>query len=1044
MTIQTALVNNLEINRNRIAIEYEGKEISCSDLLNKANAITRFLLGRHRGKESIIGISLRNRADLIASVIGVMNARCVFVLLDYSLPAPRLTSMINNLHPELIISSDSMEPSPGTVETNVITYAIEKITADVNGQLVAVQYPVCEPDDSLYIYFTSGSTGVPKGIVGKNSSLLHFIQWEIKEFGLTGDIRFSQFVSPYFDAFLRDVFTPLMAGATVCIPPGDEGFFSADKMVAWIDQNRIGLIHCVPSIFRVFNDATLAAGHFSNLKYILLSAEKIIPSELVNWYKIFGNRIQLVNLYGTTETTMVSSFHRVVPEDVTKQRIPAGFPIDDTVLLVSNADFIPCNPLEPGDLYIVSKYTTKGYLNNPELTNEKFLVINRGTPDETIAYKTGDKARMLTNGEIELIGREDRQVKLRGIRIELDEIERILVQYEFIKNAVVIKQTEKNGDEALVAFFIKNDQSADSELPNMIQQYLEGYLPKYMIPSGIFEVPAFPLLSNGKIDYNKLVNTVNAPKEVAPTDETEARLVRIWKEVIGDKPISTDASFHRMGGNSLSIMKLIGKIYKEFNVRISLGELFDNLTVKKQVEFIKWSKKDNLYVIARAPRKAAYNLSSAQERIYYNYELNKESTSYNLPVAWEIMGEPDVARIGQAFQSLIDRHEALRTIFGFEGGRVQQYIKEHVDFNLEEINDVSAHGINNAITGFIRPFDLNNGPLFRCGIINTREGKKMLVVDLHHIICDGMSQEILFFDFLKLYNGHTPETLPLQYKDYAEWEYNFRSSEEYLMHREFWLRSFEGDIPKLELPTLNATQHIMGEEGGNVLFTISEDTMKPLLDFLKKEEITTFSGLFALYHLFLSQLTGQEDIVIGVASSGRMQQELEKIVGMFVKMLPVRYLADPNVTFREFVKDVGKYLIQANSKQEYDLTSIVIEVNKNRSTPVESLFDVVFVFHNYQQDEPEEGNGQLSIYDFERKISKFPMTLVSAEYNGVFEFRMQYSNAYFIKADMEMLMGQFQALAETVTHNLDTRLIDIIGTSEVPTNMLEDDISFNL
>lgn len=1041
MTIQEKLIESFNINNMRTAIEYSGNRISYSELFFRSNKITRFLLKQRLDKETIVGVCLQDKTDLIAAIIGIINARCIFVLLDNTLPENRLAELIRDLNLQQIIISKDSSRVASVLEKTISKHSIERILEE--NDVDAIQYPEFDPGDSLYIYFTSGSTGMPKGIVGKNSSLLQFAQWEIETFNVDSSTRFSQFISPYFDAFLRDVFVPLLAGGTVCIPPDDSDFFSPEKLVPWIDQSAISLIHCVPSLFRIFNSDSLTSSHFNGLKYVLLSGERIIPSELANWYELFGPRIQLVNLYGATETTMIRSFYMISSEDVKKARIPIGSPIHDTELLISNKDFKPCSTLVPGDLYIISDYVTKGYLNNPELTHQKFLKINEGKANEKIAFKTGDKARILADGKIDLLGREDRQVKLRGIRIELDEIESIIIRSKWVKNSIVIKHTEENGDESLLAFFIRDKTQVNGvQLENVISHYLWDHLPSYMIPSRLVEVSEFPLLSNGKVNYKELLNHSKTNVVVEPVNETETKLLAIWKEILGDKLISVEESFHSIGGNSISIMNLIGRIYKEFFVRISLSDLFTNLTIRKQAQFIKDCKKEEGFIISEAKKKTFYNVSSAQERVYYNYELNKERLSYNLPMAWEINGEIDKNKIQQVFNTLIERHESLRTAFSVEDGQVVQWVRDTLDLELEEMS-ADDEDIHHAIREFIKTFDLSIAPLFRYGLIHSTQGKKFLVVDFHHIICDGMSQMTLLSDFSSLYYGESLKPLNIQYKDYAEWEYNFKVSQDYITHREFWLDSFEGKIPKLNLPITNPAKNDITDKGGNITFKVSKKILAPFLEYLHTEEITTFSGLFSIYFMFLSQLTGDEDIVIGVASSGRMQQELEGVVGMFVKTLPIRYRMDPEMVCKDVVLDLHKYFIQAHSKQIYDLSDIIVELNNNRSTPVRTLFDVEFVFLNFNENIKSIRNNEFSAYAFENTNSKSPLILYVSEMDDSFNFRMEYSQAYFYEADIESFIMQFKTIAEKVSQNLNSRIIQILGECDQSVVLTEEDITFN-
>ena len=1045
MIIQTELLKSLKTHGEKIAIENSEKPISYSQLLHISNQIAYFLLKEKLGKETVIGIHLKDRADIICSIIGILSARCTFVPIDGSLPENRLASMVQDMNLQYVITSeeDLQKSVINEIAPAIKYFFLEDILKETTERDInAIHYPEYNENDSIYIYFTSGSTGKPKGIVGKNCSLLQFIKWEIEYLNIDHTFRFSQFISPFFDAFLRDVFVPLIGGGTVCIPPAEKDLYSPEKIVTWIDKNKINVIHCVPSLFRLINNETVVSQNFENLKYVLLSGERIIPSELVRWYNIFGSRIQLVNLYGTTETTMIRSSYKIRPEDTGQAKIPIGNPIHDTELLIADKNFKPCSMLVPGDLYIVSNYCTKGYLNAPELTQEKFLVLNSGTPDEIIAFKTGDKARRLANGMIELIGREDRQIKLRGIRIELDEIENVLCKSELIKRAIVIQNNEMNENESLIAFVIKNNKPEGINLNKEIQLFLEKNLPEYMIPSRIVEVKEFPLLSNGKLNYIELFNCLNTSTIIAPSNEIETKVLSIWKEILGDKSISTDESFHSIGGNSLSIMRLIGKIYTEFNIRISLSELFNNFTIKQQAEFIKKSNKDENLIINHSELKAAYNLSSAQERIYYVYELNKASTAYNLPMAWKINGALDKPKIERALKLLIQRHESLRTEFRFENGMILQVVKDDVDFNLEEIY-VQKQDLHDAFSKFVKAFDLRKAPLIRCGIIYAGEDQKILIVDLHHIICDGMSQLNLFSDFLSLYKGEVLKPISLQYKDYAEWEYNFKTTDEYRSYREFWLKGFEGNIPKLAIPTISSNKMKISDKGGNVTFKIDCKVIMPIIEVLKDEEITTFSGLFSIFFIYLFQLTGQEDLVIGINTSGRMQYELENIVGMFVKTLPIRFQIDTSILFKDFAKQLHNYLIQANSKQIFDLVDIVSELNKNREIPIKNLFDVMFVFQNFEDKKLQGNNEDFSTYEFENTTSKFPLSLISSQGEESFNFLLEYSSMEFTKNDIELLIAQFISLVKNISENLDGKIIDYIGGRTELLQVIEDDITFN-
>ncbi|NLR68042.1 amino acid adenylation domain-containing protein [Chitinophaga varians] len=1044
MTFQSELISSLRGHADKTAVEYGSRHVSYAELLTGANSITSFLTGMELGKEARIAVYFSDRADLITAIIGIANAGCVFVPVDLSLPANRLATILEELAPAVFLTSRCSPHINKLHDAHVsICYVEDAAASPQQADMVAGIYPAWDEQDSLYIYFTSGSTGRPKGIIGRNGSLLQFLKWETETFCIDTGCRCSQFISPYFDAFLRDIFAPLLQGGTICVPPDDETFLTPDRITEWIDREGITLVHCVPSLFRLINNDRLTTQHFSKLKHVLLSGEKVIPSELAPWYAVFGERIQLVNLYGPTECTMVRVFHRITPADISKARIPIGEPIADTRLMICDDAGQPCGPMIPGELYIITNYATKGYLNDTEMTRERFVRIHDEVLGDTIAFRTGDIARFLVNKKVDLIGRADRQMKVNGIRIEPDEIEQQLIASGIVKSALVTDRGE-NGNTSLMAFVVLQETYKNHpDALTRILEHLHANLPAYMIPPVVEKVDRFPLLSNGKIDYNKLKSQVGNRQRpiVAPTDHTEVSLLGIWKEILGDRPISTDDSFHHAGGNSLAVMKLIGRIYNEFQVRFSLQALFDNLTIKKQAALIRQSARETFYTITPAVPKAAYHVTAVQERMYYDYAKDRNSTAYNMPVAWEIAGEVHRDKIETAVQALLRRHESLRTAFRFVDNRLMQVIQEDINFSLEAIN-CDPHAITGAIASFVRSFDLECAPLLRCMLITVNDGRSILVMDIHHIICDGISQQVLYTDFIKLYQGKMLPPLAIQYKDYAEWEWNFRMTEEYLANREFWLKILEREVPVLHLPVSRGTGELP-DQAGQVTVAVSKQLLAPLIKDLSEKEVTIAPVLLSVYFLFLSQITGQEDIVVGVAASGRTQYELENVVGMFVKTLPVRSLVRPDQKVTDFIYDLHRHLVQAGDRQMYDLSDIQHVLNRRGGQQERELFRTMFVFQNFERGHLEATGSPFRLYEVEHASPAYPLTLISFEDDTAFYFRLEFSRQYFTPEDARLLASRFVELTQKLARHSRGAIADVIDDSSIAPVTAGEEISFN-
>lgn len=606
-TIQDALINSFNsFGEYKIAIEYKGAKISYSELDSRSNIVADYLVSRGINKGSLIGILVNDKVELITLIIGILKAGCVFVPLDSAYPVNRLKRMI--------ISTNICH----VFADNNLSYDLLKCLGEENYNLEVImnyeQFPVTQnlkqpfsynieydPEDMIYIYFTSGTSGKPKAIAGRNKGLLHFINWEIETFNVNSNSRVSQLTSQCHDPFLRDIFTALCAGGTVCIPENRQIILMEDKIIDWIEESRVEIIHCTPGIFKVFISNPIKNTRLPELKNILLAGEKVNSHDIAKWYESFGDRIQLVNLYGPTETTLAKLYYLITPADIKRKSIPIGKPVKGAKVIILDKYMKVCNHGEIGEIYIRTPYRSLGYYNDPDLTKSKFIPNPYNNDPDDLIYKTGDQGRLLDDGNIEFVGRNDHQIKIRGFRVEMSEIENELTKHEAVKECVVnfIEESESKMDfddikeGYLAAYIVLNGNKCDTQL----REYLEHSLPDYMIPSYFVFIDSIPLNPNGKIDHKSLPDPKKCVRReyVQPGNETEKKLAGMWCEILGIKEVGIDENFMQIGGNSLNIMSLISKVYKEFGVELPIGEVSQNPTIESIGVFIKNSLQNNGY-----------------------------------------------------------------------------------------------------------------------------------------------------------------------------------------------------------------------------------------------------------------------------------------------------------------------------------------------------------------------------------------------------------------------------------------------------------------
>jgi amino acid adenylation domain-containing protein/FkbH-like protein len=683
-------------------------------------------------------------------------------------------------------------------------------------------------------------------------------------------------------------------------------------------------------------------------------------------------------------------------------------------------------------------------------------------------YRTGDLARWLPDGDLECLGRIDHQVKIRGFRIELEEIERQLLKDNRIKEAVVVPGTDTNGDKYLSAYIIP---AANQEI-NLaeLREYLSGKLPDYMLPSYFVQLEHLPLTQNGKVDRKALPEpTIHKDSEYrAPGNETEETLTRIWSQVLGiDKGmISIDANFFELGGHSLKATILLIKVHEQFDVKMSFTEFFKAPTIRGLSCYIDKAEKNKHSSIEPVEEKSYYPLSSAQKRLYILQQMESDNISYNLPNALILEGDIDLDKLEKIFKGLVCRHESLRTSFAIlDGTPVQKiHLCQHIepviesycspgagretklagqrgrnqDTNPGSVSVMSSLEleIENMIQDFIRPFDLSKAPLIRVGFGEISAGKFLLLFDMHHIITDGTSAMVLSREFMLLLAGEELPPLNIRYRDYSQWQQRQVVQQVFKPQEAYWLKEFRDDIPVLNLPTDYSRPAMQSFAGSVISFWLNRQQTKELNQRAGCEGVTLFMFIMAVYNIFLSKLSQEEDIVVGAPIAGRHHPGLQPIIGMFVNTLPLRNYPKSSSTFGQFLQDIKTRILKSFENQDYQFEDLVEKVVRNRDTSRNPLFDVVFLFQNMDMDMhmPQQVLSQLKAapYRFERVSSLFDLKLEGAEVGEQLQFTFEYCSKLFKEETIKRYIGYFKNVVSTVLNHPGIKIgnIEIIGQEE--------------
>jgi tyrocidine synthetase III len=984
-------------------------------------------LGSHIGP--MVGLIMERSPAMIIGFLAILKTGSTYVPLNPQAPPDRNKYILDECNAKIVLTDTNHEKA---IKSNPLFAQIQVM--EVGHLLSGSRKPVAYTPHSnagkltnfAYVIFTSGSTGKPKGVPISHANFSSLMHWGHHTFGIGTKDRIIQNASIYFDFSLWEISFTISTGAGLVIAPRDL-LLDPIENIAFIHKHQITILHVTPAQHQY----VLGAGEVpQTIKYILIGGEKLSHQLVQRTFQLVAHDCRVFNLYGPTEVSIMSTAFEI-PRTVDRyyahlNSIPIGTGTDNTALLVLDKHMNLCPINITGELYLAGDGLAEGYINDPEKTHHAFIpnpyqyaVSPGGTRTTGIGgsrlYKTGDLVRWLPEGNLEFIGRIDHQVKIRGFRIELGEIQHRLLEIDAITDALVIVSEEDGNDyrKALCAYYV----STVKFKPSQLKKHLAKKLPDYMIPPYFVPLTVIPLAPGGKADLSKLPKPQLQQESLyqSPANKLEAGLVNIWAEVLAIEPgkIGVNDNFLELGGHSLKANAIVLKIYKIFNVNVPLAQIFTSPTISQLARYIENSTATRYDVIQPAEKREYYELTPAQKRLYVLQHMESDALGYNSPILLEITGKPDKQRLEKTFQQLIARHEAFRTSFIMHNdGPVQQV---HDDVPLSMLHLTPERGSETRhIQDFIRPFDLSQAPLLRAGLISIAVDRHLLVVDMHHIVTDGASMDIFSREFAALYGGGQFSPLPLQYKDFTLWRSSDTCKSRLEKQEQFWLHQFTGDIPVLHLPTDFPRSAVQRFDGGTLRFKLGKPETTAVKQLAQQWGVSLYMAFLAFYTLFLSRISGQEDVIVGTPMDGRSHEDLQGIIGMFVNTHGIRNILQSDKTFDHFIQVVKKNTLEVFENQDYPFDQLVNKVVVNREAGHNPLFDVVFTFLDKVNASFDMDGLTLKPYDYDRGITKFDLTLVAGECAESIEMNFQYSSRLF-KAET---IGRFSTYLLEIIHSL--------------------------
>ncbi|MET8229845.1 amino acid adenylation domain-containing protein [Micromonospora sp. NPDC005298] len=979
-----------------VAVVAGEERLTYAQLDRRANQLAHALQRRGVRAETSVGVCMDRTAGTIVAFLGVLKSGGVYVPLDPGYPAERLAFMLADSRVDVLIVDE-------TVRDTLPVGAAGQLCLDRDAELID-ECPTSKPptattpENLSCMFYTSGSSGVPKCAMLTHANYVHYVTfWRERYLTRTPMRVHLQMTSYAFDIFIADATRALFTGATLVVCPHDV-VMAPDRLYALMLREEVNSAEFITPILAALVDHVESVGGRMDFLDLLIAGSDIwYAGDYLRARGLCRPDTKIIAAYGLSETSIDNTTldGEEVGDDLTGI-VPIGRPADRTQIYVLNDRFEPCPIGVAGELYVGGDGVGRGYHRRPDLTADRFLPDPfSGIPGSRL-YRSGDLACYRPDGILEIIGRADNQVKVNGYRIELGEIESALRAHPAVDQAVVLVHHGATGHARLIGYAtFRAGTRSDAEA---LREHMRATLPGYMVPSVVITLDEFPLNANGKLNRRALPDPAEqtAPTQRRPVSPTEDLLIAVWCDVLGVTELGVDDNFFALGGSSLLMTQIVARVRQGWNLELPVRSIYHAPTVATLAAEIDRVRRERSSMPTAPPITAGerstgrpYPLSFAQQQLWFHEHLDPQGATYLVPTVLRLRGELSLPALQSAWDTVLARHDVLRTVLVSVDGQVQQQVTavrsqplEVVDLAGLPVDAREAAARRHVEEDAHLPFDLFAAPPVRAGLLRLATDEHVLLVTAHHIATDGWSGHVLLDELSTAYAAALRDepaelpALPVQYADYAVWQRALLDGELGAAQARFW-RAALADAPAVvDLPVDRPHGDLTGYAGGFVPVTVPAATAEGLARLGRRHQATVFMTLLATYHLLLHRFTGQRDLVVGVPSANRTRVEVERLIGFFVNMLPMRVDVDGELTFAQLIGRVRDVALDAYAHQDLPFERIVEELAPPRHPLQNPLFQVAFTV-----DDPARDAAGLPGLE----VTEWPTTLTTAKFDlGLF------------------------------------------------------------